>query len=354
MSAPAGWHLQPDGQERYWDGTQWTDQFRAPLPSDPTAPPPPPSWAASVEESRSLDETQALDVSGTQAIPAPAAEPTPPSYQQPAPAQTDYSQPGYPQPGYPQTGYPQAGYPQAGYPQAGYPQTGYGAPGAGSYAPPPSQGSGLAKGCLIAALVGVLVIGAGIVAAVFIFNRAADTISETFPSGFPTELPSDFPSDLPTEGLGDPVDISVGDGFELPRVTIRSGWSLEAEGSGVPIVNVVGMKAELSSDERVPRALHHVGPRRRGHPGRDGVHRVRGVGRGRRRLVRAVLRRRRAGHPGNGHRLALTPRAPTGRFYSFAPRATSSETSAVVRTSAESPSGLKPSRATTRPADGTT
>lgn len=245
MSAPAGWHLQPDGQERYWDGTQWTDQFRAPLPSDPTAPPPPPSWAASVEESRSLDETQALDVTGTQAI--PAAEPTPPGYQQPAPAQTDYAQPGYPEAGYPQTGYP-----QTGSQPPGYPQTGYGAPGAGSYVPPPSQGSGLAKGCLIAALVGVLVIGAGIVAAVFIFNRAADTISETFPSGFPTDLPSDLPSDLPTEGLGDPVDISVGEGFELPRVTIRSGWSLEAEGSGVPIVNVVGMKGELSSANGFP------------------------------------------------------------------------------------------------------
>lgn len=26
--APAGWHPQPDGRERYWDGQQWTDQFR--------------------------------------------------------------------------------------------------------------------------------------------------------------------------------------------------------------------------------------------------------------------------------------------------------------------------------------
>jgi len=28
MSAPAGWHEQTDGRERYWDGVQWTDQFR--------------------------------------------------------------------------------------------------------------------------------------------------------------------------------------------------------------------------------------------------------------------------------------------------------------------------------------
>lgn len=30
MSAPAGWHLQGDGRERFWDGSQWTDQFRPP------------------------------------------------------------------------------------------------------------------------------------------------------------------------------------------------------------------------------------------------------------------------------------------------------------------------------------
>ena len=28
MSAPAGWHRQPDGRERYWDGVKWTDHFR--------------------------------------------------------------------------------------------------------------------------------------------------------------------------------------------------------------------------------------------------------------------------------------------------------------------------------------
>lgn len=30
MSAPAGWHLQDDGRERFWDGSQWSDQFRTP------------------------------------------------------------------------------------------------------------------------------------------------------------------------------------------------------------------------------------------------------------------------------------------------------------------------------------
>lgn len=30
MSAPAGWYPQPDGLERYWDGTHWTAESRLP------------------------------------------------------------------------------------------------------------------------------------------------------------------------------------------------------------------------------------------------------------------------------------------------------------------------------------
>ena len=37
MSAPAGWHRQDDGRERFWDGQQWTDQFRQPELSDATS-----------------------------------------------------------------------------------------------------------------------------------------------------------------------------------------------------------------------------------------------------------------------------------------------------------------------------
>ncbi len=240
MSAPPGWHLQPDGQERYWDGTAWTEEFRAPLPDDPTAPPPPPSWAPSV------DETQALDVEHTQAIPAPAAPTAPaqPGYYAPPPDQgpQDYT---YPAAGYPQGGYPQAGYPQTGYPQTGYPQAGYGAPG--QYAPPPRQGNAVAKGCLIAALIGVLVLGAAIVGGIYVFNKASDTISETFPSG----LPTDVPSDLPTQGLGDSIDVTVGGGFELPRATIESGWVLEPQG-GIAMVQITGMRAHLTSGDNFP------------------------------------------------------------------------------------------------------
>ncbi|PKW26985.1 DUF2510 domain-containing protein [Phycicoccus duodecadis] len=42
MSAPPGWHPQPDGRERWWDGQQWTDHTRdpqvAPLAPAPAAP----------------------------------------------------------------------------------------------------------------------------------------------------------------------------------------------------------------------------------------------------------------------------------------------------------------------------
>lgn len=37
MSAPPGWHPQPDGRDRWWDGRQWTDHYR-----DAAAPPAPP------------------------------------------------------------------------------------------------------------------------------------------------------------------------------------------------------------------------------------------------------------------------------------------------------------------------
>src|SRR5689334_25204136 len=38
MSTPAGWYPQNDGQQRYWDGQQWTEHF-APGASDAPATP---------------------------------------------------------------------------------------------------------------------------------------------------------------------------------------------------------------------------------------------------------------------------------------------------------------------------
>lgn len=274
MSAPAGWHLQPDGQERFWDGTQWTDQFRSPAPTDPTAPPPAPSWATSsdaasdpVSDGDSLsdsDHTKAFDVAGTQALPSQDAA-APGAYPPAGQAPVGYPQKGSPQPGYATA--PQQGYPQQGY-TPGQPQTGYGAPGAAGYPPPVKSGnSGLAKGCLIAAIVILGLIAIVIAAIAFFASRVADSVSETFPSGFPTSLPSGFPTDLPTDlpsGLptdlpsGLPTDIeqnielNVGDGFELPRATIDGGWTLVPQGSGIPIVNITGMKATLGDANGFP------------------------------------------------------------------------------------------------------
>ena len=249
MSAPAGWHLQPDGQERYWDGTQWTEQFRAPVTVDPTAPPPAPSWADSADSTAPSDHTQAFDVSGTQALPSQDAV---------APA-------AYPPAGQPQAGYQPATDHQVGHPPQGYapgqPQTGYGAPGAQQY-PPPQQGgsSGLLKGCLIAGVVLLGLIAVVIAAFAFFASRVVDEVNETFPSGFPTELPSgiptelpsDLPTTLPTEGLEQNIELAVGDGFELPRATIAGGWTLEPQGAGIPVVNITGMKATLGDANGFP------------------------------------------------------------------------------------------------------
>ena len=250
MSAPAGWHLQPDGRERFWDGTQWTDQFRSPAPSDPTAPPPAPSWASSsdtvADTVSDSGHTQAFDVAGTQALP-----------------RQDAGTPG----AYPTAGQAPAGYPQQGY-APGQPQTGYGAPGAAGYPPSVKSGnSSLAKGCLIAAVVILGLIAIVIAVFAFFTPRVVDTVNETFPSGFPTSLPSGFPTELPTDlpsGLptalpsGLPTDIAqhleldVGDGFELPRATIGGGWTLVPQGAGIPIVNITGMKATLGDANGFP------------------------------------------------------------------------------------------------------
>jgi Protein of unknown function (DUF2510) len=38
MSSQAGWYLQPDGQQRYWDGQQWTENFAPGVtPDTPTS-----------------------------------------------------------------------------------------------------------------------------------------------------------------------------------------------------------------------------------------------------------------------------------------------------------------------------
>jgi hypothetical protein len=232
-----------------------------PAPSDPTAPPPP-SWAQSGDAGgpaadadadaddetvsadptadgswqagpAAVDQTQALDVSSTQAIPA---------YQPPAgPAPTGYG------PG------PEFSYPVAG---GAVPASGYGAPGWQGQ-PPPRQSSGLAKGCLIAGLVGLLFLVIAVIAAIFLFSRAVDEVQQTFPTSIPSDLPTEFPTDLPsglpTEGLGEQIGITVGRGFDIPRATIQDGWSLAKQGAGsLSVVTIDGMRATLEDEDGFP------------------------------------------------------------------------------------------------------
>ncbi len=246
MSAPPGWHLQPDGRERWWDGQQWTEQFRDATPSDPTAPP---------SQSYDSEATQALGVDRTQQLPT----------QPPAGGQGGYGAPGAagdqsgyvppPGPTYPtQQDY---SYPSGG---GGVPGPGYG--GAGAYPPPQNQGmSGAAKGCLIAAAAGLVILVIAVVGGFFLFRQAANEVSRqvesSFPTTFPTEepsdLPSDFPSDFPSDGLGgEPVEVSVGDGFDLPRATVARGWTVEA---GQFSSEVTGMTATFTDGTALPLAF---------------------------------------------------------------------------------------------------
>jgi hypothetical protein len=259
MSAPAGWHLQPDGRERYWDGSRWTEQFRPashPGAGDPTADPTAPA-SEPTSPAPTWDQTQALDVSSTQAIPAqsPYAQQNPYAQQSPYAQQNPYAQ----QPAAGGQDPSQAyGAPAGGY---GAPAGGYGAPGSTAWPPPQRSGNGWLKGCLIALVVALVLGIAAVVAAVVFFSRAVDSVSDSvsssFPSGLPSNFPSNFPSNLPsglnTDGLGERVDITVGRGFAIPRARVEDGWSLRRQGAGaLSVVTVDGMKATLQGDDGFP------------------------------------------------------------------------------------------------------
>ncbi len=160
--APAGWHLQPDGRERYWDGTQWTAHFRP--------------------------------------GPAPQAAGGQP--------QADPAQQGYPQQGY--AGY-QQGYPQQGYGQA-YPQQGY-APG---YQGTPSSGSSYTtKIVLIVIGVLILLVGGGCLAVATLVGGAVNEAVETI------EREDDQPG-----GPDNPLEITEGEAFEVSGFDYDPGWSV--------------------------------------------------------------------------------------------------------------------------------
>jgi hypothetical protein len=224
-SAPPGWHLQPDGRERYWDGSRWTDEFRTPGSGDTQQIP--------------LDETRGM----------PGAGPT---------EQSAYGQPGYAQPGYGQ--------------QPGY--------GEGGPLSDQRRGGGFAKGCLIALLVVALLAAILVAVGVWLFRAANDAVSESVETTIPTELPTEIPTEIPTElptdlptglptdlatglptglptdlpslpGQGATAEAGIGEEFTLGPATIQSGWTVEdvtlgfatvvmqavpTEGSTVPLI----------------------------------------------------------------------------------------------------------------------
>lgn len=120
MSFPAGWYDDPEdqSQERYWDGSTWTDNRR------PRQGPPPYQGqfgqpaAGQPQFGQPMQHGQVYG--GAQPAPAQYAQP---QYGQPA--QPQYGQPGQPQ--YGQPGQPQYGQPR--YPQQQHPQQGFGYPG---------------------------------------------------------------------------------------------------------------------------------------------------------------------------------------------------------------------------------
>lgn len=71
MSIPAGWYRQPDGQERWWDGYQWTEDFA------PGATPPVTTPATGGEPAGGQFQNQYGAPMGQPPAPAPAPAPAP-------------------------------------------------------------------------------------------------------------------------------------------------------------------------------------------------------------------------------------------------------------------------------------
>lgn len=244
-SAPPGWHLQPDGRERFWDGERWTDEFR-----DPASAP-----------------TQEIPTDRTRGIPTDNRGGTPGASPMDGPAggRFDDRYEEYYQPGGPLSDRPDGGTP------------------------------GWLKGCGIV-LVTLLVIAVlGLAGAWWLFNRDGDsaptsspegtvettepaeeteesapeetseptpteedpedsTVPTDWPSGFPTELPTGLPTGLPTNlptmpglpGAGAEAEAAPGDAFSLGPAEIQQGWTVTAR-FGLRTVSMSAVATESSA-----------------------------------------------------------------------------------------------------------
>lgn len=176
MSAPAGWYPQPDGRQRYWDGSQWTEHFHDAQPDAAAAP------------------------EGTS-----------------SPVGADAPQPTYGQ---------AYGQPAQGATPA------YGAPPAGT-----SSSSGMGKGCLIAAIIAVVVVALVVVIGIFAFRKAADEVKtglDKIASSQAIPMPDGSASDGSSGSA--PVDgesVEIGKAFTVSGVKVAEGWKLtKQEGLG--------------------------------------------------------------------------------------------------------------------------
>lgn len=233
-SAPPGWHLQPDGRERFWDGQRWTEEFRDPS----TAP------------------TQAIPMDQTQGMWTGPDQP---------PAGTDpYAQNPYAQGG--------GAYQPAYTPPPG--QGGTQPPYYGTGAPPSSGMPGWLKGCLVALLVLLVIAAIGLFIGWRMLSSAIESqtpapttttepttdattgtdapvipgLPTDLPSGFPSELPSGFPTDIPSlPGAGESVEVSIGEGFSLGPAQIQPGWEVTDMSLGFKGVTMTIVPTESAS-----------------------------------------------------------------------------------------------------------
>jgi len=228
-SAPPGWHLQPDGRERFWDGERWTDEFREPE-STPT-------------EQIPLGETRGM--------------PTTPRQDQ-ASGNAGAGSGGY--------GSPPPGGHREEYPREPYYDQG------GPLSDKPGGMPGWLKGCLIALVVLVLLAVIAVAVGWWLFSRATDSTAEpeqeqtvtqtaaptaepteptseptdgpTLPTGIPTTLPTDLPT-IP--GSGVTVQVGLGEGFTFGPAEVQEGWSIESQSLGFKSVTMTVIPQESSS-----------------------------------------------------------------------------------------------------------
>ncbi|MDO5502048.1 MAG: DUF2510 domain-containing protein [Actinomycetia bacterium] len=264
-SAPPGWHRQPDGRERFWDGARWTNEFR-----DPSSAP-----------------TESIPIDATRGMRTAPRGPAPRRYD-PRQGEEQYISPG------------PAGRPRPPDRYADY----------GPLSDRPSRGGGFMRGCLVVLLV-LLVIGAlGVGIGWFLHNRtngaadpgasASPTVESTVPTtaptaaepdpesevepepdeepeideepetpepeqtgaddrpeltlpGLPTALPTSFPTALPTlpsiPGQGEAVRAGIGEAFAIGGAEVQAGWTISEELFGFRSVT---MTAVPQVENRIP------------------------------------------------------------------------------------------------------